>query len=366
MLIGLVLAGLLAVILSEPLLVAYRHNPGLNSAIGIVFLIGVFYIFWQVIRLNHDISWIESFRTGGQVTSYAQPRLLAPMASMLRDSSKISLSASTLRSLLDGIQARLDEGREISRYFTSLLILLGLLGTFWGLLGTINSVALAIRDLQVTGSDPATLFAGLKESLQSPLSGMGTAFSASLLGLSGSLVLGYLDLQAGQAQNRFFNELEDWLSSQTKLGGGMLGDGEQPVPVYIQALLEQTAESLDRLQRTIQQITISQKDSENISQNLNKHLANLVDQMQMQNNLFQRALEGQSEMRHAVVRISDMAANGSLGMDSVTKGHLRNVDARATQLYEELRAGREQILQEMRSEIKLLARTIAATQDKER
>ncbi len=175
------------------------------------------------IRLNADISWVENFRTGGHRVSSAQPRLLAPMAAMLRDKTggKLSLSASSMRSLLDGIQSRLDESREISRYLTSLLIFLGLLGTFWGLLGTIDSVAAAITGMKVgTGGDPASMFESLKQSLEGPLAGMGIAFSASLFGLSGSLLLGYLDLRAGQAQARFFNELEDWLSGQTRISSG--------------------------------------------------------------------------------------------------------------------------------------------------
>jgi len=369
MVLGLALAGLLAFFLSGQLINAYRHNPGLNSAIAIVFAIGTIYVFWQVLRLNRDISWIEAFRAGGIVTSYAHPRLLAPMAAMLKDSNRFSLSASAMRSLLDGIQSRLDEGREISRYFISLLIFLGLLGTFWGLLGTINSVAAAIRDLQVSGSDPATLFSGLKESLQAPLAGMGTAFSASLLGLSGSLILGYLDLQSGQAQNRFFNELEDWLSGQTRLtsGNATLGDADHPIPAYLQALLEQSAESLDRLQRLVTQITSSRQDAELAVQNLSARLAGLVDQMQAENTTLQRLTESQNEMRLVMARLGELASSGAFGLDQPSKAHIRNIDTHMVRLHEDLRVGREQIIQEMRSEIKLLARTIAAAAaDKER
>jgi hypothetical protein len=152
---------------------------------------------------------------------------------------RFSSSAASLRSLLDGINSRLDESHDISRYLIGLLVFLGLLGTFWGLLKTIDGVAGTLSTISVAG-DATQLFDQLKAGLQAPLAGMGTAFSSSLLGLAGSLVLGFLELQASQAHNRFFNELEDWLAGQTRLSsGGPLGDGEQPIPAYIQALLEQ-------------------------------------------------------------------------------------------------------------------------------
>src|SRR6185295_11525984 len=251
MVVGLVAAAGLVFLLWQPIVSSFLHSPGLNSGILAVALIGIVYIFYQVGRLTTDINWLEGFQRGGHADSFAHPRLLAPLAAMVKDKqhNRLSMSATSLRSVLDGIQARLDEHREISRYLITLLILLGLLGTFWGLLGTINAVTAAITGLDISSSDPARLFDDLKRSLQGPLAGMGTAFSASLFGLSGSLLLGYLDLQAGQAHNRFFGEVEDWLSGQTKLGsGGAMMEGDQPVPAYIQALLEQTAESLDNLQ----------------------------------------------------------------------------------------------------------------------
>src|SRR5262245_57188323 len=254
MVVGLVFAGAVVFVLWGPITHSFFYSPLLNAGILAVMLLGIIFVFYQVIRLTTDINWIENFQRGGNPASFDQPRLLAPLAAMVKDkpNNRLTMSATSLRSVLDGIQARLDEHREISRYLITLLILLGLLGTFWGLLATINAVTSAITGLNITSSDPARLFDDLKTSLQGPLAGMGTAFSASLFGLSGSLLLGYLDLQAGQAHNCFFGEVEDWLSSQTRLtSGGALVEGDQPVPAYIQALLEQTAESLDNLQRTI-------------------------------------------------------------------------------------------------------------------
>ena len=164
---------------------------------------------------------------------------------------RFTLSATAMRSLLDGIASRLDESRELSRYMTGLLIFLGLLGTFWGLLKTVGAVSDVIGSMSVGSGDLNALFEQLKSGLAKPLAGMGTAFSASMFGLSGALVLGFLDLTAGQAQNRFFNELEEWLAGLTRLSSGVLAEGEGSVPVYVQALLEQTAENMENLQRIL-------------------------------------------------------------------------------------------------------------------
>ena len=181
------------------------------------------------------------------------------MASMLAtreaqgrtDQARFTLSTASMRSLLDGIASRLDESRELSRYMTGLLIFLGLLGTFWGLLKTVGAVSDVIGSMSVGSGDLNALFEQLKSGLAKPLAGMGTAFSASMFGLAGALVLGFLDLTAGQAQNRFFNELEEWLAGLTRLSSGVLAEGEGSVPVYVQALLEQTAENMEDLQRIL-------------------------------------------------------------------------------------------------------------------
>jgi hypothetical protein len=167
------------------------------------------------------------------------------------ESRRLTLSAAIVRGMLDSLSSRLDESRELSRYTTGLLIFLGLLGTFWGLLLTVSSVSDVIGSLSVGSGDINAMFEQLKSGLARPLHGMGTAFSSSMFGLSGALVLGFLDLTAGQAQNRFFNELEEWLAVLTRVSGGVLGEGEAPIPVYVQALLEQTAENLEALQRII-------------------------------------------------------------------------------------------------------------------
>lgn len=362
MLVGLIAAGGVVFLLWDRITVAFLHNPALNTGILLVLLVGIMFVVYQVIRLNTDINWIENFQRGGSPGSFDQPRLLAPLAAMVKDKQhhRLSMSATSLRSVLDGIQARLDEHREISRYLITLLILLGLLGTFWGLLGTITAVAAAIHGLDLTSSDPATLFDDLKRSLEGPLDGMGTAFSASLFGLSGSLLLGYLDLQAGQANNRFFGELEDWLSGQTKLtGGGGLIEGDQPVPAYIQALLEQTAESLDNLQRTISRTEADRLAASNNFKVLADHMIGLTDQLRAQQQVVQRLMETQTDMRGVIAKLADVAQHGGFGLDPNSRTHLRNIDALLARMADDISSGRSNAVQELRSEIKLLTRTIA-------
>ena len=236
MLAFLVAVGVVIGVLWPALKGAFVANPGLNGLILGVLVLGIVYNFRQVVQLTREVNWIENYRTGRPgISVQSAPRLLAPMAAMLGErKSQFSLSALSLRSVLDGISARLDESRDISRYMIGLLIFLGLLGTFWGLLETINSVGSVIGGLTAGDGDFSAVFGKLKQGLQAPLAGMGTAFSSSLFGLAGSLVLGFLELQAGQAQNRFFNDLEDWLSGQTRLSSGSLSfeGGDQAVPAF--------------------------------------------------------------------------------------------------------------------------------------
>ncbi|TNE59436.1 MAG: flagellar motor protein MotA [Alphaproteobacteria bacterium] len=218
----LILAGLIAAALMEQITRAFQANPFLNGLILLVLIIGIIFSFVQVYRLGPAVRWIERFRFGepglAPSSDAAPPQLLAPMAAMLRDRpTAMTLSATALRSILDSIGTRLDESREISRYLIGLLVFLGLLGTFWGLLQTIGSVADSIRALSPEAGEAEQIFKDLIAGLETPLSGMAIAFSSSLFGLSGSLILGFLDIRAGQAQNRFYNELEEHLSTRTQV-----------------------------------------------------------------------------------------------------------------------------------------------------
>jgi hypothetical protein len=212
MLVFLALSGFVAAALYRQISSAFQTNPGLNGLILGVLLIGILFAFIQVIRLFREVKWVNSFRAGSDATD---PVLLKPMKALLGRSSSAAISTTSMRSILDSIATRLDETRDISRYLIGLLVFLGLLGTFWGLLQTIASIGDTIQSLDPGGGGTNDVLNALKAGLSAPLSGMGTAFSSSLFGLSGSLILGFLDLQAGRAQNRFYTELENWLSTVT-------------------------------------------------------------------------------------------------------------------------------------------------------
>jgi hypothetical protein len=353
-----------AVLLAPTLLHAFVSNPILNSLILGVMLIGIVWNLRQVLILRPEVDWLENFRQPKLgAPAQALPRLLGPMASMFaaRRSDRLSLSAPAMRSVLDGIASRLDESRELSRYMTGLLIFLGLLGTFWGLLLTIASVADVINDMSVGSGDVNQLFNQLKTGLAQPLKGMGTAFSASMLGLAGALVLGFLDLTAGQAQNRFYNELEEWLAGITRLSSGVLGDagGEGgSVPAYVQALLEQTAENLEGLQRILARGEEGRAASGQALMTLTEKLSVLSDQMRAGQSLMLRVAEQQAALGPVLQRLAEVQANPTI--DEATRGHLRNSEIYLARLLEEVSQGRAQSTAELRSEIKLVARTIAA------
>lgn len=362
----LVVVLVLAVALGRALVTAFLGNPAVNGVILGILLAGIIYIFRQVLLLDPEMEWIEDFRerlANRDLTAPANaPRLLAPMARMLgsRQGNRVSLSATSLQTLLDGIASRLDETRETSRYMIGVLVFLGLLGTFYGLLETVRSVGGVIGALNVSSGDITRAFADLKTGLETPLHGMATAFSSSLFGLAGSLVLGFLDLQAGQAQNRFYNDLEEWLSTYTRLSGGPFGDGgDASVPAYIQALLEQTADSLENLQRIMARGEESRIGANNTLASLADRLGTLGDHMKAGQMLMVRLAENQMELKPSLVRLATVAEN-SLGQDDVLRTYLRNIEAYMARLSEDMVEGRSQTVHELRGEIRLLARTIAA------
>ncbi len=247
MTVFLILAGFAVAILYPQVQKAFVSNPGLNGMIVAVLLAGLVYAFRQVIRLFPEVHWVNSFKvaqSGDEVAK--QPVLLAPMAAILGGKQgRMVLSPMSLRSLLDSLASRLDESRDLVRYLVGLLIFLGLLGTFWGLLDTVSSISSTIRSLDVTASESAVALEAMKDGLEGPLRGMGTAFSSSLFGLAGSLILGFLELQAGQAQNRFYNDLEDWLSSVTDIE---VRDGsDMAVPNYLKLDLQNIQDRLDHV-----------------------------------------------------------------------------------------------------------------------
>jgi hypothetical protein len=357
----------LAAVVHPALLEAFRTNVFLNGLILGVLLLGILYNFRQVWLIEPEIAWLERFRSGESGSPAPEPmprppRLLAPMATMLGDRKRrLTLSAPAMRSLLDGIASRLDESRDLSRYTIGLLVFLGLIGTFWGLMQTVGSVGTVIGSLTVGSGNLETVFENLKRGLAAPMAGMGTAFSSSLFGLAGSVILGFLDLQAGQAQNRFFNDLEDWLSGVTRLSSGTIGgNGEGSVPVYVQALLEQTAESLESLQQTMARGEDSRMATNAHLLALSEKIGALTDQMRTEQTLMIRLAEGQAELKPILARLAEGGPRAGAGFDEATRGHIRNLELYVARLIEELIAGREETVRQIRSDIKLLARTIAA------
>lgn len=349
-------------ILAAPLYHAFMGNPVFNGIILSVFIIGILINYRQVLVLAPEVRWIEAFRGAKGEVPLPRSQLLGSMARMLtgRYGDHFSLSTLSLRTLLDGIRSRLDEARDLSRYIVGLLVFLGLLGTFWGLLETLRAVAGIIGGLDLQGADTAAgVFSELKQGLQRPLSGMGTAFSSSLFGLAGALTLGFIDLQAGHAQNRFYYDLEEWLSGQTRLSSGSLvGEGEGSVPAYIHALLEQTADSLDKLQRVMTRSEDDRRAADRKLLNLTEQIANLVEQARSE----QKGLSGLTRMQAELQGILDRLADGLAGNEAHTQGaseSLRHIAHGIAHLRQELTSDRERLTNELREEVRLLTRTVA-------
>ncbi len=360
----------LIIALNQQLSSAFMANPALNGVIAAMLLVGIVIAFRRVLDLNPEIDWIVAFRRVDSVENASlgtPPRLMAPAAAMLgdqEDEASMRLSALSSRSVLDGIMSRLDETRELSRYFTGLLIFLGLLGTFWGLLGTIGSIGDTINSLTVDGGDAALMFDSLKAGLEAPLSGMGTAFSSSLFGLAGSLVLGFLDLQATQAQTRFFNDVEDWLSSVTQLSRGGDVDGVAATPgAYMTALMEQTADGIDKLQRTLKR---GQEDGRGLNDaviQMGEALSSLSDRMAEQQAGTSVQADNQMKLAAAIDRLASEDKAAAPVMDDASRQHLRNVDLGLKHLAGEQARQNDMLIDELRAELKLLARTISAGLD---
>ena len=341
---------------------AFMANAALNGMILGVFLFGLVFIVRKIALLSPEVAWISQHRSlhKQRLTKQRPPKLLAPIANMLGDKTngKISLSATSLKSLLDSIDMRLSESRDTSRYLIGLLIFLGLLGTFWGLLETVGAVSNVIGGLSLKGGNLEKAFSDLKIGLDAPLSGMATAFSSSVFGLAGSLALGFIDLQLGQAQNRFYNDLEEWLSGLTKLSAGnnVTGDHEISGTAYQAALFEQTAESLDRLQRVMVHNEDGRDETNQHLIKINDSLHLIVDKLEAETQVIRDLSDNQERSNSAISRLTEYSQEKS---KDDYRQNLRNIDTQLSQLIKELKTGRDKSVEEIRQEIRLLARTIA-------
>ncbi len=358
----MVLAGVMAGawVMLPALRGVFGANPLLNGFIAAVFLVGVITCFWQVWQLVQSVSWIDAFvqdRPGAETE--AAPRLLAPLAALLGPrTARMQISNSSGRSILDSVATRIDEARDITRYLANLLIFLGLLGTFYGLATTVPAIVDTIRSLAPQeGETSLDVFGKLMGGLESQLGGMGTAFSSSLLGLAGSLVIGLLELFAGHGQNRFYRELEEWLSTITRIGFDA-GEGDTGA-----AGMGQLAQVLDGLGQQIEglQLLVTQSD---ISRNLADErmgdlagaIARLAARLEAQDSqtaVLLRIAEGQERIAAALT-----AETGGPHVDAESRMRLRSIDVQLLRILEEISAGRQESLADLRGDLSALTQSV--------
>ena len=352
MLIALGLVGAVGYVGYATIFSIFMSNPYLNGLILFVFVIGVLSCFGQVVQLANSVRWIESF-VKAQERRQA-PSLLAPLATLLRSrSASTHISSTSARSILDSVAQRIDEDREITRYLGNTLIFLGLLGTFYGLATTVPALVETIRSLSPQeGETGAAIFDRLQAGLESQLGGMGTAFSSSLLGLAGSLIVGLLELFAGHGQNRFYRELEEWLSSITRLSFATGEEGGSDAMVA--GVLERMAEQMESMQIMFTQSDISRAE---VDERLGT-LANAVEQLAARleggasNDLMVRLAESQERIHDAI------RDGGGGGIDAESRMRLRSIDVQLLRLLEEVSAGRQETMAELRGEIATLTRAV--------
>ena len=290
MLIFIFLILFFILLIQEDLTKAFQTNPVINTVISSVLGFGIIYILWLTIRLFREVKWVNNFQNGDYHADIgAPPSLLAPMATMMLDHKyEITLSATSMRSILDSISFRLDESREYSRYMIGLLIFLGLLGTFWGLLLTVDSIGQTISTLKIGTGEASIMFEELKLGLEKPLSGMGVAFSSSLFGLSGSLILGFFDLLYNQAQNRFYNELEEWLSTVTEINDER---SDSKMNFYLNRNLKDMNSILVELEKALN------------SESVDKHseLKTVLNSIEQQNKDMSKLLSEQNKLQKKII-----------------------------------------------------------------
>ncbi|MDF1804632.1 biopolymer transporter ExbB [Thalassovita sp.] len=335
------------------ILPVFEANPYLNGFIMFVFAVGVVACFWQVAQLINSVRWIETFaRDHAETSGLRAPRLLAPLAALLRTrGARMQISSSSTRSILDSVGTRIDEAREITRYIVNLLIFLGLLGTFYGLATTVPALVDTIRSLSPQeGEAGADVFGRLMNGLDAQLSGMGVAFGSSLLGLAGSLVVGLLELFAGHGQNRFYRELEEWLSTITRVGfsgeGDGGGDGSQ-----VAVVLDHMTNQIEAMQQMFTQSDISRAHVDDKLTSLAVSIERLTDRMAgtaRANDALVRMAEGQDRL------VEILSEREGDGVDAESRMRLRSIDVQLLRILEEISAGRQETMAELRTDIAAL------------
>ncbi|UWQ50719.1 biopolymer transporter ExbB [Leisingera caerulea] len=358
MLIALGLSGFGAFVALPRVLPVFQANPWLNGFIVFVFVIGVLACFWQVVQLIGSVRWIERFAAGDNQDHRRPPSMLAPLASLLATrSARMQLGSASTRSILDSVASRIDEDREITRYIVNLLIFLGLLGTFYGLATTVPAVVDTIRSLAPQeGEEGLSVFNRLMTGLEAQLGGMGVAFASSLLGLAGSLIVGLLELFAGHGQNRFYRELEEWLSSITRVSFSSGEDGAGDSGVVSQ-VLDNMAEQMDALQAMFAETSEGRAA---VDQKLGALVETIqeMNQRQEQTGTITAALDRVAVGQEALTEI--LRAQGEQGaIDAESRMRLRSIDVQMLRILEEISAGRQESLAELRKDIDLMIKAFA-------
>lgn len=340
----------------------FLANPLLNGFILFVFLVGVFACFWQVFQLVTSVRWIETFVAQGEENeAVTAPRLLAPLAALLRSrAAKMQIGASSSRSILDSVATRIDEARDITRYIVNLLIFLGLLGTFYGLATTVPALVETIRALAPqNGESGIEVFGRLMSGLEKQLGGMGTAFASSLLGLAGSLVVGLLELFASHGQNRFYRELEEWLSTITRVGFSS-GDAEGGEQGVVAGVLDHMSEQMESMRTMFTQSDVSRALVDDKLSTLATSVERLTEHM-AQNSGGPAALDRIAEGQDALIQLlTKQAEDGGAHVDAESRMRLRSIDVQLLRLLEEMSAGRQEVTTDLRSDLAALTKALRA------
>ena len=361
MLIVLALSGVGIFFALPRVLPVFLANPYLNGFIAFVFVIGMLACFYQVYQLIRSVSWIEAF-TGDRAEGLNAPLLLAPLATLLRGrGAKMQISSGSARSILDSVGMRIDEEREITRYITNFLIFLGLLGTFYGLATTVPAVVDTIRSLAPQeGEEGVDVFNRLMTGLESQLGGMGVAFASSLLGLSGSLIVGLLELLVGHGQNRFYRELEEWLSSITRLGftsgEGEIGSEQMMIAGVVDSMAEQMEDLHELFQRSDMSRAMVDEKLAKLADAIERMTYRMSDQNPV-NSALMRVAEGQEALLQEMRR-RDTAQDGA-GIDAESRMRLRSIDVQMLRILEEISAGRQETMAELRTDINALVKVLS-------
>ncbi|PVZ50096.1 biopolymer transporter ExbB [Thalassobacter stenotrophicus] len=338
----------------------FSASPWLNGTIIFVFFIGVMACFAQVFQLFSSVAWIEGFaiqRAGHDLTK--APSLLLPLSGLLRErGARTQMAPSSARSILDSVGARMEEARDITRFIVNMLIFLGLLGTFYGLATTVPAVVDTIRSLNPSEDEGGVaVFTRLIGGLEDQLAGMGTAFASSLLGLAGSLVVGLLELFAGHGQNRFYREMEDWLSTITRVG--FVGqDGEETIDQYsLAAVLDHMNYQMESLQEMFQRAEAGRSATEDRLAALAAAVSTMSSAVES-GGANARALERVAEGQDNIVAVLQGSGGGEGGLDAESRMRIRSIDVQLLKIFEEMASGRQASMDDLRGDIGSLTRAI--------